>query len=253
MIDRLMVATLFPALLLAACAPDSDEMVGSESSNFDSADGNPTHPTHSIMAEKAIKSLRDEAPELRAFEDAIVEGANLELHERATETDDALRVEIGGNNWAADRPELLWDKARASYAAGDKKTAYRLVGVMLHYVQDMGSPAHAFHVIHQSGPSSWDRFEMLAFFRFYGDLSLPPIPDPGLASPVDYIEWSAGSARSHFTEAYPGKTYHRLFFPQSNDEMTDHDWAFMKKREADCVWATAYTLRAASRGFAGLR
>lgn len=247
-----MVGAVLPFSVMVACTNGPAD-VASEDDAFDSAEGNPTHPTHSIMAELAIESLRNEAPELREFEEPIVAGANLELHERPTQTDDALRIEIGGNNWAADRPDILWNKARASYAAGDKREAYRLVGIMLHYVQDMGSPAHAFHVIHQSGPTSWDRFEMLAFFRFVGDLSLPPIADPGLASPVDYIEWSAATAREHFVADYPSATYHRLFFPQSNDEMTEHDWAFMRKREADCVWATAYTLRAASRAFAAGR
>jgi hypothetical protein len=236
----------------AGCAEGSPP-VESESDNFDSAAGNPTHPTHSSMAELAIKALRREAPEVADFEEQIVEGANLELHDLPTKTDEALRIEIGGNNWAAEHPEILWDKARDRYRAGDKAAAYRLVGIMLHYVQDMGSPAHAFHVIHQSGPKDWDRFEMLAFFKFQADMDAKPIADPRFASPAEYIEWSAKTAREHFKAEYAGQTYHRLFFPQTNDEMTDRDWAFMRQREADCVWGTTYALHAAAKSFAKTR
>jgi len=247
---RLPLLALVAAVLAACAAPPADEDTGSEEQHWDSADGNPTHPTHSILAEYAVKSVKAEAPEVVLFEKEIVEGANLELHDLKHPKFEALRIEIGGNNWAAEHPELLWEKARASYAAGDKAQAFFYVGILLHYVQDMGVPAHAFHVIHQSGPKDWDHVELLAFFRFHGDLKAPGPTDPKLESPLEYIEWSAQTARDHFNRAYPGATYHRKFLPQAYEDMTDTDWAFLREREAHCAKATAFALRAAALGLA---
>ena len=241
------LAALAAAVLLACAAP-ADEATGSAEQHWDSADGNPTHPTHSILAEYAIKTVKAEAPEVALFEKEIVEGANLELHDLKHAKYEALRLEIGGNNWAAEHPELLWEKAQDSYAAGDKAKAFFYVGILLHYVQDMGVPAHAFHVIHQSGPKDWDHVELLAFFQFHGDLKAPGPADPALEGPLDYIEWSALTARDHFTTAYPGATYNRKFFPQAYADMTDTDWRFLREREAHCAKATAFALRAAALG-----
>lgn len=245
------LAFVLTAVVAACAAPvDQGERSDSQEQHWDSADGNPTHPTHSIMAEFAIKQLEGELPEVAQYEKSIVEGANLELHDLKHKTHEALRVEIGGNNWAAEHPELLWDKARASYRSGDKAQAFFYVGILLHYVQDMGVPAHAFHVIHQSGPSSWDHTELLAFFDFHGDLRAPGPNDPNLDDPVSYIEWSAQSSRDHFNTAFPGKTYHRKFLPQNYDAMTDEQWAFLRGREAHCAHATAFALRSAAAALA---
>ena len=239
------------AAVLAACAtaPPADR-TGTTEQHWDSADGNPTHPTHSIMAEFAIKQVKGELPEVEAYQTSIIEGTNLELHDLVSKTHEALRLEIGGNNWAAEHPELLWDKARASYASGDKEQAFFYVGIMLHYVQDMGVPAHAFHVIHQSSPKDWDHTELLAFFNFHGDLKAPGPTDPKFADPLAYIEWSAQSARDHFNTAFPGETYTRTFLPQAYADLTDDDWAFLRGREAHCAHATAFALRSAATALA---
>jgi hypothetical protein len=244
------VLTAALAALAACAAPAEQEANDSSEQHWDSADGNPTHPTHSIMAEFAVKQLAAELPEVVKYKKSIVDGANLELHDLPHKTHDALRLEIGGNNWAAEHPELLWQKAGASYASGDKAQAFFYVGILLHYVQDMGVPAHAFHVIHQSGPRDWDHTELLAFFDFHGDLRAPGPRDPMLADPVSYIEWSAQSSRDHFNTAFPGKTYHRKFLPQSYDALTDEQWAFLRGREAHCAHATAFALRSAAAALA---
>jgi hypothetical protein len=232
MLSRFRLALLAAAAAVcAACtAPPAEEAVDVEEQHWDSADGNPTHATHTILAEYAIKSVKGEVPEVNRFSKEIIEGANLELHDLKHEKFEALRLEVGGNNWAAEHPELLWQKAQASYAAGDKSKAYFYVGILLHYVQDMGVPAHAFHVIHQSGPSSWDHVELLAFFRFRGDLTGAGPADPKLDGPIPYIEFSAESARVQFRSTYPGKT-------------------FIKDRETHVAKSTAYALRAAAIGF----
>lgn len=247
---RLPLAAVVLTAMAACAAPPQEEETGSHEQHWDSADGNPTHPTHSIMAEFAIQQVKATQPEVARYEKWIVEGANLELHDLKHATHEALRLEIGGNNWAAEHPEILWEKARASYAAGFKTDAFFYVGILLHYVQDMGVPAHAFHVIHQSGPKDWDHTELLAFFDFHGDLKAPGPADPKLADPVAYIEWSAQSARDHFHAAFPGATYHRKFLPQAYADLTDEHWAFLRGREAHCAHATAFLLRSAAAALA---
>ena len=44
--------------------------------------------------------------------------------------------------------------------AGHTRRAYFFLGALLHYVQDMGVPAYALLVYHQSSPSDWDNFEI---------------------------------------------------------------------------------------------
>lgn len=239
--------SLTMALASCSAAEPANESDAVLEQHWDSARGNPTHPTHSLMAEIAIKTNRAAFPEVVEFEKSIVEGANLELHDLVHDTHEALRLELGGNNWAAERPELLWQKARAAYATGAKADAYFYIGILLHYVQDMGVPAHAFHVIHQSSMSNWDHLEVLGFFDFHADLRTSGTPDPELSNPTDYVEWSAQTAREHFWSAFPGAVYNRKYFPQAYDQMTDEHWAFLRRREAECVWATSYALRSAAQ------
>jgi hypothetical protein len=247
---RLPLQALLIAVLASCAAAPVEEDVATHEQHWDSAAGNPTHPTHSIMAEFAVKQVQGEVSEVVKYQKAIVDGANLELHDLVHPKYEALRREIGGNNWAAEHPELLWDKARASYRAGDKAQAYFYVGILLHYVQDMGVPAHAFHVIHQSSAKDWDHTELLAFFDFHGDLRAPGPTDPELESPLAYVEWSAESARQHFKTLFPGETYHRKFLPQAYADLTDTQWAFLRGREAHCAHATAFALRSAAKALA---
>ena len=243
-----------PSVLLAvatACGTsDSDENVGQGDYGWDSQDGNPTHATHSLMAEFAIRNLAPKSPELTTYKDALLAGANLELHELPTKKWNDLRLEVGGNNWAADKPQILWDRARASYAAGDKPGAYFYVGILLHYVQDMGVPAHAFHVIHQSSFGKQDNIEILGFFDFHADFSSEVTPDPHFANPTDYVEWSGKTARDHFQSVFGNVTYTRTFFPQAYDDLTDTHWAFLRRREAECARFTEYALASAVAAFA---
>lgn len=248
---RFLQVLLFGCLGGLSCVSSPTEDVGTADQHWDSADGNPTHPTHSTMAEIAVSTVRAEYPEVSAYETSLVDGANKELHDLVEKDPalEALRLEVGGNNWAGAHPEVLWQKARAAFALNDRPTAYWYVGMMMHYAQDMGVPAHAFHVYHQSGLTSWDNLELLGFFDFHADMNLPPPVDPQLENPLDYIEWSAQSARDHFNTAFPGKTYARTFFPQAYADMTDEDWTFVKTREASATWVSAYILRSAARAF----
>lgn len=252
LIGRFLPAFCLIATGLFACAvPDTP--TGSSEENWDSDDGNPTHATHSIMAEFAIENLARDFPEVKDFEKQLAFGANLELHELPSKTHEALRLEVRGTNWGADKPEALWERARASYRAGNKEQAYFYVGIMLHYVQDMGVPAHAFHVIHQSSLGKQDHIEILGFFDFHADFSSEVAPDPHLANPTDYIEWSAKTAREHFHSVFGDDTvYTRKYFPQAYVDLTDTHWSFLRRREAECARGTEYALRSAAMALAAM-
>jgi hypothetical protein len=242
------MTTLFACASSTESAPDADRV----EQHWDSEDGNPTHATHSIMAELAIKNLARELPETRTYEEKIVEGANLELHELPSKKYEDLRVAVGGNNWAAEHPEVLWTKARASYAAGEKGAAYLYVGVLLHYVQDMGGPAHAFHVLHQSTMMERDAIEVLGFFDFHADFSSAVVMDPAFADPTLYVEWSARTTREHFRSIFGDAVYTRNYFPTTYSEMTPTHWEFIRRREAECARATEYALRSAATALSKL-
>jgi hypothetical protein len=257
---------LAASLLLLSCPlacgldPGAPPEPGSVEQPWDSADGNFTHPTHSYLAEAAIERVAPEYPEVRTYKTVIVKGANLELHERRlrhNEDDgdrfEALRVEIGGNNWAADRPGLLWHKARASYAAGDRDAAYLYVGILLHYVQDMGVPAHAFHVIHQSSFGKQDHFELQCFFKWQPRYESIDRADPAFEDPTDYVQWSGDWAAAQFTATYPGATYERRFFDSDASKLSDTDWRFIRDRQGQTVMANTWALRAAAKAFAAMR
>lgn len=233
-------------LFLGACTVAQTEDIGVSQQRWDSQNGNPTHATHSIMTELAIANLENIYPELRQYEKDLIRGVNLELHEIRRDSYEELRQEVQGTNWAANNPGVLWEKARLVYGGGFKDTAYFYVGVLLHYVQDMGVPAHAFHVFHQSTIGHRDNLEVLGFFDFHADFNTPATPDPDLENPVDYIEWSAQTARAHFNGTFPGATYTTEFFPQGYSEMSELQWSFLRRREADCTRGTFYALRSAA-------
>lgn len=236
------------ALSGGACRGSAEEAGDASEAHWDSEDGNPTHATHSYMAEYAIASMTGAFPEVAQYRAAIVKGANMELHELPIKDAyyDAVRIEIGGNNWAADRPEKLWDKAVTAYRAGNKEQAYTYVGIILHYVQDMGVPAHAFHVIHQSSFGKWDNIEVLAFFDFHADMKTLAPSDPGFESPLGYIEWSGEDARNHWNTAFPGQKYTRTSIPQAYKDLSDDQWTFLRTREAHATMANLFALRRAA-------
>jgi hypothetical protein len=152
---------------LGGCAADAqstDSASAATQEGWDSQDGNPTHATHSYLTEYAADQLRAAYPELDTYRASLIDGANREIHDLVLKDpeQEALRIEVGGNNYGCDHPDRMWNHVTTSYHAGDKAKAYWYLGIMLHYVEDIGVPAHAFHVYHQSSPSNWDHFEVMA-------------------------------------------------------------------------------------------
>ena len=243
------------SLSLAGCAADvastnaAAENVAQAEEGWDSQAGNPTHATHSYLTEYAVDQLSPYYPELATYRAQIIDGANQELHElpiSGNAEEEALREEAGGTNWACNHPEIVWQHARDSYAAGDKQKAYWYIGVVLHWVEDMGVPAHAFHVIHQGTLSQRDNFELLGLQRWAPKYDAMNRTYPGLASPSDYVVWNGAWAAADFNQTFPGTTYDTRFFATSWLWASSTQATFVRNREGRTAVAAYWALYSAA-------
>ncbi len=245
---------LLTMLPLAACAADAQtpEPTPAETQDgWDSQAGNPTHATHSYLTEYAVDQLKAQFPELATYKTTIVNGANTELHELpVTDPDlESLRVAADGTNWAANHPEVIWHKAQDAYRAGNKDRAYFLTGIVLHWVEDMGVPAHAFHVIHQGTFSLRDNFELLALQKWAPLYSSINHSDPAYTAPSDYMSFSGVWASTDFQAAWPGVTYTRSFFSSSWLWASNKEATFVENRQGRTATLTKWALYAAVTHF----
>lgn len=249
----LLLGVTAAAIVGTGCAVEAQDPVDPElepadqvQQPWDSQDGNPTHATHSYMVETAIDGLKSVYPELQTYRSYIVDGANRELHELPVSDaeQEALRIEIAGTNWGADHPEVLWSKARTAYAAGNKSKAYWYTGIIMHFVADMGAPAHAFHVVHQGTLSQKDNFEACALQKWDPLYSINR-SDPGYAAPQDYIGFASTWTAADWQAAYGTKTYTLGFYPtlwflQSSTQKT-----LLRNRQGRSTYATFWALKSA--------
>ena len=167
---------------------------------WDSIKLNPTHPTHSYLTEYAITLAAKS--EIDSYRAVIVEGANQELHELpVTGTKygidlDAWRIRHKGTNAGTDDIAGWWHDALAAYRAGNKQQAWFLVGIMLHFIEDMGVPAHANGVYHQGTLTEFDNFEFMALSNWKPDFKHVNRRDPGYADPSAYYAFSGSWTRA---------------------------------------------------------
>lgn len=247
---QLRLLILLPCFVLTGCAVstaadgDAADQTGAQEGAWDSAGGNPTHATHSYLVEYAIDGLRPYLPELQTYRAQLVAGANQEIHDVPLKDPnlEALRIEVQGTNGACARPDRVWAHARDSYTRGDKPSAYWYVGLLMHYVSDMGVPAHALGVYHQSSPSNWDHFELMAFQKWspsYGDINRG---DPAYASPADYVAFSGAWTASDFGTTWPGVTYTRTFYSRTWLFASSKEKTFMRNRQGRTAEATRFAL-----------
>ncbi len=213
---------------------------------WDSQDGNPTHATHSYMTEYALDQLQGTYPELKTYRDTIVYASNREIHDAALSdaTLEQLRKNVGGNNWGCDHPEYVWGYAKYFYAKGDKYSAYWYLGWLMHYVEDAGVPAHAFHVYHQSSPSDWDNLEVQATQRWNPAYGLNK-SNPAYSDPSSYVAFSATWATGDFTSTYPGVTYYRTFFSTSPLWASSKEKTFISNRQGRTATAVKWAMQTA--------
>jgi hypothetical protein len=224
-----------------------EEQVGTAEQRWDSQDGNPTHATHSYMTEYAMDQLKGSFPALNSYRANLIDGSNRELHELTLSDPEleSLRVQAGGTNWSADRPDVIWSYARYAYSVGNLPKAYYYLGIVLHCVEDMGAPVHAYRITHQGTFSEMDNFEALALVRWAPDYRSINRSDPGYARPSDYVAWSGNWAASDFQSTWPGATYSRGFFSMTWLTASTKQGNFVKARQGRTATATAWTLRSA--------
>ncbi len=244
------------AVLAGAAAPfgcsssDSSELdsVGSDEQAWDSSGGNPAHPTHTYLTEYAIQELRYKYTDVDTYRADLIAGSNFEIHDLPIKHDvnaEEIRRLIGGNNWGCEHPEYVWEYARYYHARGNKHWAYWFLGLLLHYVQDAGVPAHAFHLVHQNRPWNWDTFEVQTTLRWDPSYSNMNRVDPRYESPVAYIGWSADWAIDDFSDAYPGGIYHREFFNTDPFKAGKAERLFVRRREGRTSMAVKWALTSA--------
>jgi len=237
-------------LSLSGCAAGavedapSDDPTASQEGAWDSQKGNPTHATHSYLVEYSIDALRWYAPELETYRAQIVAGANTEVHDLVLtdKTLESLRAELQGTNGACQRPDLVWAHARERYSHGDKSNAYWYVGLLLHYVGDMGVPAHAFGVYHQAGLTTSDHFEMLGLAKWAPSFSAINRTDPAYADPSRYVAFSGWWAASDFTTAWPETRYTRTFFSMSWLWASSKEKSFVRDRQGRSAEVTRWAM-----------
>ncbi|MGZ6067494.1 MAG: hypothetical protein ACXWVM_34150 [Polyangiales bacterium] len=240
-------------VLISGCAASADPLPAESDvepadrveQHWDSQDGNPTHATHSYLAEVAIDAIKGWYPEVETYRAQIVDGANREIHDLVLSDpeQEALRIADGGNNWGCAHPEVVLSRAHARYAAGDKAKAYWYAGIFLHYVGDIGVPAHALHVYHQSSPSDWDHFEVMGLQKWWPLYSTLNRNDPGFADASAYVTWNGEWTKSDFAASFPGVTYTRTLFPLSWVWAGSKYKTFMRERQGRTAMATTWALR----------
>jgi hypothetical protein len=233
------------SLVFFGCSAPAD--TDATEQDWDSQGGNPTHATHSYLTEHALDMLQAQHAELVTYRAQVVTGANLELHELPVKDpeQESLRVEAGGTNGGCEHPEIYWSHAQERWLAGDHAKAWWFVGILLHFVEDLGVPAHALGVWHENTPSTWDHFELLAFQKWSPSYAAINQSDPWYASPADYVAFSGSWAASDFAATYPGVTYTRTFFPKTWLFASSKTKAFVQNREGRTATVATWALQAA--------
>ncbi len=245
------------ACAMAAGADPSGEDIDPEFTEadqqaWDSQHHNPTHATHSYLTEYAIQHVGTSYPEVLAYRDEILRGANSEVHELPTGDADleAIRAEVEGTNAACKHPERLWAWADEDYRWGLHARAFFLLGILLHYVEDLGVPAHAFGVEHQGTWAEMDHFEWMATMKWSPDYTTVDRYNPNLATPDAYTSFSADWARTDFESAFPGETYTRTFFPMTWLFAKRKYTTFVKRRQGRTAVVARWALESAMRSWA---
>jgi hypothetical protein len=241
------------SFVILACSAPADGLDQTEQ-GWDSAGGNPTHATHTYLTEHALDSLEADHADLATYRSEILAGANLELHELPVKDaeQESLRVEAGGTNWGCERPEVYWAHAKERWLVGDRAKAYWFVGILLHFVEDLGVPAHALRVWHQNTPSTWDHFEVMGFQKWYPSYSAINQWDPWYADPADYVAYSSWWTATDFESEYPGVSYTRTFFAKTWLFASSKQKTFMRNRQGRTATVATWALEAAASGLEAL-
>lgn len=219
---------------------------------WDSASSlNPTHATHSYLTEAGIAAVGGEA---RQYEQAIIDGANTELHELDSSDGKTMygvalgpkRIAHKGTNAGTDDIAGWWADAVAAYKAGNKEQAWFYAGIMLHMIEDIGVPAHALGQYHQAtGPI--DTFELMGLSNWKPDeADAVNKADPGFADPSDYYAFNRNWAREDAPNYSPDKFSKTWTFGDEKDKK------LLANRQARTAALVGWALQSAWQAFAKL-
>jgi hypothetical protein len=225
---------------------------------WDSASGNPTHATHTYLTEWALNRLGPVYPELAlpATRQAVVDGANTELHElpsRSYEKSmaqkynlplEVFRVRYKGTNEGADDVAGWWRESLSEYRQGRKGRAYFLLGVILHMIQDMGVPAHANKVVHQGNLTEFDNFEFLALSNWKPSFDAIDRTDPTFDEPWRYYQFS-----QQWTHADAPNYNNRDAFSKFWATASATERRLLRNRQGRTCQVTAWTIASAAKAF----
>ncbi len=176
---------------------------------------NPLNKVHTFITQYAIN--QSGSTEDNKYATAILEGANMELHELAASKRDiaignkygvdveSMRRIRGGTNEGCSDIKGWWTEAMYAYRKsvvfeGEEREkfrqrAYFLVGIILHMIEDMGVPAHAHKIYHQGNATEFDNFEFMSLSNWKPSLNLfrrdgSSQADPAYDYPWRYYEFS---------------------------------------------------------------
>lgn len=220
---------------------------------WDSANRNPTHPTHTYLTEYAIRELKHEHPDVDNYRKQLIAGSNTEIHELpikctryGVDFNERRANRYIGTNAGCKRPDLIWSDAQDACRQGKKELAYFLIGVLLHQIQDMGVPAHAHDIYHQGNATEFDNFEFMALWNWKPDFLGIDKQDPRVKDPAAYADPSAfyEFSRKWCIEDVPHyasrKQFSKTWTFASPDERK-----LLRKREAATAMVTKWALAAA--------
>lgn len=239
------VVAVAPVLLFGSIA-----LCPLEAWAWDSAAGNPTHPTHTYLTEWAIDQLKDQAPELAQFQSQILEGANSELHELPVSGTkygidlETKRVQHQGTNEGCNDIQGWWQDSLTAYRQGQKEQAYFLLGVMLHMIEDMGVPAHANKVYHQGNLREFDNFEFMALSNWKPKFDDINRQEPGFSEPWQYYafnqEWTHADAPNYSNR----DSFSKFWLTASSSERR-----LLRNRQGRTSYVTKWALNSAIKAF----
>jgi hypothetical protein len=212
---------------------------------------NPTRPTHSLITKLAIETLEADYPELSEYREQLIDGANVEIHELSikcnkygVDFNQRRKERYRGTNSGCERPDLIWEDSLDAYQNDKAKLAYFTLGVLLHQIQDMCVPAHAFEIYHQGNLTEFDNFEYMALWNWKPNVDDIEKEDPVFDNPWDYYEF----AKAWCQEDAPNYKS-RDDFSKTWTFADDDERRLLSIRQGAAIYVTMWALEAAVIAF----
>ncbi|MGO7265028.1 hypothetical protein [Rhizobium leguminosarum] len=207
--------------------------------------------THTQITRAAFDEVVKSDGELFAHKRSLIAGANTELHDRPAAANDygldldKKRKEHKPKNGGTGDIAGWWKDALTAYRNGNTERAYFLLGVVLHYVQDMGAPAGAKDINHGGNLSNFDSFELIAARNWQPSFKNPP-EDPEYADPSAYYAFARDLTKKEMPDYTETSSFSNTWLAASAEEKKA-----VSRREGVAVLVTTWALRAALKEFGG--